>query len=441
MPSVFQTLFTRPGVRAAAGNFGWLAAEKAARLLLNVGVGFWVARYLGPGRFGELSYALALVGIAALLAELGLDGLVRRELIRRPDRASALLATAGGLRLAGGALAWGLVLLAATAGAGGEPGRILLPVLGLTLFQPALLVADLHFQARLEARFSVAAQLAALAVGAAVRVALIRQGAPLVAFAWAAVAELAVAAAVLGGLAWARGLRLVPARFDRRLAAELLRGAWPLLLSGFAVGLYLRVDVVMLTRLAGEREAGVYAAAVRFTEIWYFVPVALASSLLPSVLRARAAGPAAYARRLQAAYDLNAGLAYALAVPLAFLAPWVVRAAYGAAYADAAPVLAVHIWSSVFVFLGVARGQFLVNEGHTRFYLCATLAGLLTNVGLNLALIPRHGAAGAALATLAGQAVAAWLTSFCFAPARAAAWMQARALLIPFRWFRYVRAA
>jgi O-antigen/teichoic acid export membrane protein len=158
-------------------------------------------------------------------------------------------------------------------------------------------------------------------------------------------------------------------------------------------------------------------------------------------LRGRAHSGDAYAARLQQFYDLNAGLAYALAVPMALAAPWLVHVAYGGAYAAAGPVLAVHVWSTVFVFLGVARGQFLVNEGHTGFYFLSTTAGLLINVALNLVLIPRHGAWGAAVATLAAQMVAAWGSSFCFAPVRANAWMQTRALLIPVRWLHYVRRA
>jgi O-antigen/teichoic acid export membrane protein len=130
-----------------------------------------------------------------------------------------------------------------------------------------------------------------------------------------------------------------------------------------------------------------------------------------------------------------------LSVPIALAAPWLIRLAYGPAFAGAAPVLALHIWSSVFVFLGVARSQFLINESFTRFYLAATVAGAALNIGLNCWLIPRHGPWGAALATVAAQAVAAWLSSFCFAPVRQTAWMQTRALLIPVRWFRYVRRA
>ena len=436
-----KTLLARPAVRAAADNFGWMLAERIARLVFNVGVGFWVARYLGPDRFGELNYALALVGVAALVAELGLEGLVRRELIRVPARATEILVTTAGLRLAGGALAWALVILMACFGWGGVEGRTLLPVLGLTLFQPALFVSDLYFQAHLKAKISVGAQMIALIAGAAGRIALIMLAAPLVGFAWAAVAEMLVAGLVLALLARRQGLALRPALFDAGRAVGLLREAWPLLMSGFAVTLYLRLDAIMLRSMVGVQEVGIYAAAVRFTEIWYFVPVALAASLLPALMRARERGPSAYARRLQAGYDLNAGLAYILAVPLTLLAPWVIQTAYGPAYAPAARVLSLHIWSSVFVFLGVARGQFLLNEGRTGFYLWATVAGLFVNATLNLALIPHHGAWGAALATLVGQAVAAWLTSFCFAPVRSSALMQTKALLIPFRWYRYVQPA
>jgi len=439
--TALHTLLERPGARAAAHNLGWLVAEKGARLVLNVGVGFWVARHLGPTQYGSLNYGLAVVGLVSLLAELGLESVVRRELIQTPARAVELVATMGGLRLAGGVVAYALLVAGMQLGWATPAERGLLAVLGLTLFQPALMVTDLWFQARLRAKFSVWAQVAALTAGAAMRVALIVAGATLIGFAWAVVAEAGVAVALLALLARREGLALRPGAFDAVLARRLVREAWPLMLSGFAVILYLRIDAIMLRAMVGEAAVGIYAAAIRFTEIWYFLPMALGSSLLPALLRARERGPEAYAARLQAYYDLSTGLAYGLSVPIALAAPWLIRLAYGPAFAGAAPVLALHIWSSVFVFLGVARGLFLVNEKFTRFYLAATLTGAALNIGLNCWLIPRHGPWGAALATVAAQAVAAWASSFCFAPVRQTAWMQTRALLIPVRWFRYVRRA
>ena len=414
-------------------------AEKALRLLLNFGVGIWVSRYLGPERFGSLSYAMALVAVVAVLAELGLDAVVRREAIRSPENAGSVIAAAGLLRWIGGIFSY--VLLASLVGLRwtNAEERMLILVFGLTVFQPALLVFDLWFQARLEAKYATVAQICALAGGAAARVAMVLAEAPLVSFAWAAVGEMAIAGVLFALLAGRRGMKLRWSETGRRLPRRLLREAWPLMMSGFAVMLYMRIDAVMLRAMRGEEAVGIYAAATRFAEIWYFVPVALASSLLPALLRARERGPAAYRERWQHVFDLNAALAFAVAVPVSVLAPWLMRICYGEAYAESADVLMLHVWSCLFVFVGVARGQWLVNEGRSYFYFGASVAGAVANVALNSWMIPRWGPKGAAVATLVSFAISAWLTSFVHPGLRAIGELQTRALLIPVLGWRYFR--
>ena len=201
----------------------------------------------------------------------------------------------------------------------------------------------------------------------------------------------------------------------------------------------MKIDEVMLRQMAGAESVGVYAAAAKLSEVWYFLPTALASSVLPALLRAKQNDAATYARRQQQYYDLSAAVAYALSVPIALVAPGIVRLAYGAGFEAAGPILAVHIWSSVFVFLGVARGQWLVNEGLQKFYLVATGAGAVANIVLNLVFIPRWGGLGAAWATVISYGLAAWLASYCHPAVRATATLQTRALLIPFRGWRYLR--
>jgi O-antigen/teichoic acid export membrane protein len=222
---------------------------------------------------------------------------------------------------------------------------------------------------------------------------------------------------------------------------RLLRQAWPLMFTSLAIIVYMKIDEVMLRHLAGPAAVGIYAAAAKLSEVWYFLPTALGSSLLPALLRARAADAAGYEQRLQQYYDLSAAAAYALSIPVALAAPWIVRLAYGAEFAAAGPILAVHIWSSIFVFLGVARGQWLVNEGLQKFYLGATAAGAVANILLNLVFIPRWGGLGAAIATVVSYALAAWLASYFHPEVRATAAMQTRALLIPFLGWRYLRRA
>lgn len=422
-------------------NFGWLAVERGVRLTLSVIVGFWVARHLGPRQFGTLSYCLALVGLLGFLPALGLDQVVRRELILRPAEANLLMVNAFSLRLVGGLVAMGVLAVSLVAGGRWMKAeeQLLVGVLSLMLFQPALTAPDLWLQATLQAKYTTVAQTLSLVVGAVVRIGLILCNAALWTFAAVVVVEMLVASAGLWWLGWRRGLPFrLAGRIDGATARALLREAWPLMFASLAVMIYMRIDAVMLRQMLGPVAVGVYSAAVRISEIWYFIPVALASSLLPALLRERAGGEGAYHRGLQRYFDLSAAVAYALAVPVALLSSWLIRVAYGSAYAGAAGVLAVHIWSSVFVFLGVVRGQWLVNEKRVRFYLATTIVGAIANVALNWVFIPRWGPLGAAWATVVSYALATWVSSFINPSVRVIGRMQTRALLLPLFGWRYL---
>ncbi|MEO7412906.1 MAG: flippase [Opitutaceae bacterium] len=436
----WDRLLAKTGFRQAAANFGWLFVERAGRFLLGTIVGLVVARYLGPARLGSLSYCMALVSLFCYFPALGLDAVVKRELLLTPDRTAELLASSFGLRLGVGIVCYLAVLVFAWAGWGftGEESRIF-AILGLMLFQPALFLPDLWLQAHLRAKLAVTVQLAALALASGIRVWLIATDATITAFAWVVVLEV-----VLGGigLLWSAhraGLRFPLAAARWKMMKKLVGEAWPLIFASLAIFVYMKIDEVMLRHLAGAEAVGMYAAAVRLSEIWYFLPMAAAVSVLPALLRAREQNASAYHTRLQRYFDGSAAVAYALSVPVALLAPWIVRFVYGGEFAAAGPILAVHVWSSVFVFLGVARGQWLQTEGLQKFYLAATSAGAVANVALNFVFIPRWGGVGAAWATVVSYSLSAWIASYFHAEVRVMATMQTRALLIPFRGWSYFR--
>lgn len=411
-------------------SFLWLAADRAVRIVFSIFVGFWVARYLGPERFGLFNYALAAVALMGPLAELGLDAVARREFVRHPEQGPVLAGTILRLRLMGGLVALGLV--AAWAFWPGLPAdeRRLFAILSLATLQPVGMVAESWLQSRLEARRLVVSQWGALLAGAIARVVAVLSGSPLEVFAGISVLEMGLMALLVIRSAKRRGMQF--GGFDPVVARTLLAESWPLALSGLAVAGYMRVDTLMLRALVGPKEVGTYAAATRLTEIWYFVPVALTTSLLPWLTRVWINTKDRH-ESFQVSFDLHVGLAYLIAVPTALAAPWIVPFLYGTRYEAAGPVVALHAWTLPFVFLGVARGQYLLNAGLTRFYLFATGAGLVVNIGMNVILIPHHGAIGAAIATIVGQATAAWFSTFSLPRLTDCARMQTLALILPLR--------
>jgi PST family polysaccharide transporter len=100
-------------------------------------------------------------------------------------------------------------------------------------------------------------------------------------------------------------------------------------------------------------------------------------------------------------------IALGIAIPMTFVSGYVTRTLYGSQYEGASPILAVHIWAALFVFLGVAQGPWNINEGLTRLALVRTVIGAASNIILNILLIPRYGPIGAAIATMISYALAA----------------------------------
>jgi PST family polysaccharide transporter len=425
----------RAGVREALRNVTWLTGERVLQLGVGMFVGVWVARALGPERFGLYNYALAFASLFASVASLGTDAVVVRDLVRDPGRGPTIVGTAFRLRVVGAIAITGALAAVALAIYRHDPTTLALILLfGLATPFKAFDVIDPWFQARTQASPVVRARSAAFLVGSAARVAvLVAAGGSVIAL--AAVEPLVAAVgAVLLVYAFRRASGApLTAGWDRAEARALLRDSWPMLLAGMGVIVYMRLDQIMLEHLggaAGTHELGLYSAALRLSEATYMLPTAVVTAVFPHIVHSRREGAAVYESRLARLYAVMTALALALAIPATFLARPIIALVFGARFAGAAPILAIHVWTALFAFWGVVSMAWMVNEGLTQVAPIRTLQGAVLNVLLNLWLIPRHGGLGAAVATLVAQGCAVWLLNATDRRTRPIFVMQARSLLL-----------
>ena len=158
--------------------------------------------------------------------------------------------------------------------------------------------------------------------------------------------------------------------------------------------------------MSSTREVGIYAAAIRISEIWYFIPTVIISSVSPSIISCHGSNNDLYLTRLKSLYFMMAWLALGVTIPLSLLSDQIISILLGSDFSDAAPVLAIHLWASLAVFLGMASSQHLLVEQLQKISFYRTLIGLVSNVFLNIMLIPNMGAKGAAIATVISYFVA-----------------------------------
>lgn len=408
LPAFIRTrVERRPYLRRILDNIGWLFFEKALRLSLGLLVGVWVARYLGPTQFGLLNYATAFVALFGIFVSFGLQNIVVRDLVRDPAGTETTLGTAALLHLLGAVLAYGLLMAAISYLRPDDAlARSVVGLLGVTLFFRVFGVARYWFEAQVLSKYAIWLSSAVFLILAAVKVGLILSGAPLIAFVWVAIVDAAVVGVGTALLFFRHGLSLKRLRARWGRAHSLLRDSWPLFLSGAAVVVYMKIDMVMLGQMADDTAVGVYGAATRVSEVWYFIPMSIVASVFPAILKAKNAGEAVYYRRLQQLFDLMVLSSLAVAIPMTFASGPLMLTLFGASFADSGPVLAVHVWASVFVFLGVASGKWFLAENLQIMVLQRAGLGVVANVVLNYTLIPLYGPIGAAWATVVSYALA-----------------------------------
>jgi PST family polysaccharide transporter len=150
--------------------------------------------------------------------------------------------------------------------------------------------------------------------------------------------------------------------------------------------------------------------------------------MFPMLLNDKSISASRYHEKLQHLFGVLVVIALAISVPTTFVATPLVVALFGQKFAAAGPVLAVHIWASVFVFLGVAQSAWDLAENLLRLSMMRTIAGALLNVGLNLVLIPQFAALGAAIATVLSYACSAYLFNAAHPLTRGVFQKQSRAI-------------
>lgn len=415
--------FAREAADASRGSAIKLAAEASSRLL-GLATTVLLIRGLGASDFGAFGRLSVLALLLAELAELGLQTLASRELVAGTLSLGAIvrarlvvLAVVGGAALACSGLApvlAPLVLWFVLSGWG--------EFLGVALRCRGRRVAEALVLLCLRGSGLAGA---AIALGA---------GRGLEALAWALAASAAPALLLAGVLLRRSGTG--PAGADAGVSS-VLRAALPLAAHGGLVLLSPRVEFLVLSLLRGDRETGLFLAALRVYEFVNVVPAAVCAGAMPGLTREalRGEGPV----RARTAWTL-ALLAAPAALGLLLVAPAVARLLLGGgydadAYAGTALPLRLLALALPALFANGLLLSALVACGRAAWLPRLTAARVLVAFALSVPLVSTVGGVGAA----AGIVACEWLllllgtracraASFAVALARPLAWAAASAL-------------
>jgi polysaccharide transporter, PST family len=417
-------------VRRVLDNVAWLVADRAARLTIGFAVSVIVTRQLGPEAYGSFSYAQASVAVLSFLSVAAIEAIVVRMLVDEPDSHAEILGSALALRLLGG-MATLVVAVAVNhfAGRGAGLALVIALIAAATMFQSADVV-DYWLRRRLASRYAVIARTVALVAGAGFRIAALQTRDPLLALAGAIFLEAALAAALLIYALHAVEPSSLAFRPTLARMTRLLRESSPLLLATIAIGIYVRFGFIVVGDVAGHAQVGQLAVASIVVEALHALPVAISATYGPILLAKRTTSPVLFEHELTQMLRLFVAAAFVISGAVCLLAPTGMTLVFGDAYAESGAVLAILVWSIVFVYINVASELWFVGTARQLYLLPKTMIAAACYLVLINALAPDYGAKGAAVATIVTYSITDFWSNLLFKATRPLFYRQARALLL-----------
>lgn len=373
-----------------------------------------LSRYLGPTGIGQLSLASSLWLIVGVIAALGTDLLITKEVARSPDRLSELVGTALALRLLTfllGAIGIGIYIHFA----GYSPETVMV----IWIIGVAYLIMQLSgtFDASLKGlermEYTALAAVIAVVILSLLRIGLLLSNNGVNAIAVASVISNLASMAVL--YYFMRTRYVVRLSIDWGFMVPLIKASLPFFLVYMGINLYHQVDKVVISLLADEANVGWYGVADSLYGSLLFIPNVFVIALFPALSRAQKEDPTASQSLAKKSLSLLVLVSVPVGWGMTVIANQLVVLLYGEFFANSGPVLAVRGIFLVLTYINMLLGFLLISLDRQKAWAFVILTASLATIPLDLVLVPwtmkmfANGALGGALSfafTEIGQTVA-----------------------------------
>lgn len=394
------------GVWAHAGfqkyfqNTSWMLLGKIASMAISFIATAYIARNLGPTNYGELSYALSFVGLFGFLATLGIDQILYRDIIKFPEKKNEYLGTALFLRIFSAAITIIFCIGTAFILSPKDVSLLLISIISLSFIINPFQLLNYEFQAEAKAKIPSILSLVVVFILNVVKIIIIFLDQGVIYLALSILLEpiLYAIGFIYFRVKFYGSLRNL--KFNKTLAISILKDSFPLILASAFFAIYARIDQVMIKNMINSESVGLYDAAVRISEIWYFIPNMIIISLFPTIINARKNSSTLYYKRIKHLFFAILIISISAAFFTSFFSKYLILIIFGPSFIGSLAVLNIYVWSIIGASLNSLSQQLLIAENMSKTISITIFFGMIFNIILNIILIPQYGMVGAAIATL-----------------------------------------
>lgn len=383
-------------------NASWLIIGRIIQMILSFAVSIFTARYLGPKNYGVINYAGAYVAFFTSLCTLGINSVIIKDFVDHPEEQGTTIGTTLVLRFVSSVLSVTMCVGIVSIVDYGDATTI-----GVTALCAVALVFQIFdtvnywFQARYQSKITAMATLIAYLAISVYKIVLLILKKNILWFAFAnSVDYIFLSMVLMTAYKKNNGPGL---SFSWSKGKYLLRNSYHYILSGMMVAIYGQTDKLMLKQMLGDASVGYYSLATAINSMWVFVLAAIIDSMFPTIVSLYRHNKKEFEKKNRQLYAIVIYTSIFVAVMFILFGKIAIQIIYGKEYLPAATPLKIVTGYTIFSYLGVARGAWIVCENKQKYLKYMYVSAAVINVMLNFFLIPLWGASGSALASLITQ--------------------------------------
>lgn len=410
-------------------NISWHFFYRIARLSLAIFITAWVARYLGPERYGQLVYAIAIAELVMLFWTQGLKEVVVQQI--KESGLSDLDVTVASfhLMLIGNTILYGLLLALVSTLNLPEGIKVLTLICGAGIWFRCFEAFELWFHSNLSVRIPVQVQLISQLVYMGLNLGFILYKVDVFWFGISYMLQLVLTAIGFFSIFLIKKkviileLNLVP------IQKKLLKLGLFMILAKLALTSSILIDRLIIEQMLGIEFVGVYSASMKMITTWIFISSAISLSFIPVLDEHKCESD--FVRISSDMFGWVSTISILLASLFYLFSTDLVIFVFGDQYSDSVEVFRILLFCLPFLFLHEAVKSWVIIKKLSNYYILSMVSITLLSISLNVYLIPKYALNGAAIAFGLSWFLGGFVFFFLFNKTRALAFSIVKSFTYP----------
>lgn len=395
-------------------NISWLSSDYIIKATVGSILIIVIANSIGAEAFGIYSLILSIFGVVLVISSLGLNSVCIKYIANNSIEKSFIISSSLVILFLGAISISLIAILASLFFSDLEEYRLIIFIYAFASLFNITKTYSFYFEGKAQQKYNVIASLLSFLIFAIFKLVVVLNELSII-WLYSSIALEFILQGILLSIFYFKFFnKNIFGYINVKVLKDLLLESLPYWITASIVMINIRIDQYFLALLMDLQSVAIYSVAARFAEFLWIIPIVISKSIFPTLTKIfdEDLSKDYFHKYLEGYLCFVVLICFCFATTLFFLSEFLIGTFFTSDFALSASVLGILSFSVIPVAMGTVGSQFIVLKKIGNYSLIRSVVALLSNVMLNIILIPRFGVEGAAIALLLSQLISSFLIDF-----------------------------